>query len=215
MVLLFIGPSGSGKDTQADLMVKGLGYMRVSSGALLRDISDGNYPVQVMLRDAMNEGFLPDNLVFGLLQVFFAKVKNPNLILSGVVRRTSQVELLDNALLNVNKKLSKVVYFDLNDEEAVRRMSGRIYCPNCSLNYHLEFNPPKRPSICDNCGHHLLQREDDNPDAIRKRLKAFHEDNADILNEYKKRGILVTVDASKTIDEIYQDLLQKLELKED
>ncbi len=213
MVLLFIGPSGSGKDTQADLLVKGLGFMRVSSGALLRDISDGNYPVQVMLKDAMNEGFLPDNLVFGLLQVFFSKVKNPNLILSGVVRRTSQIELLDNSLLNVNKELDKVLYFDLSDEEAVKRMSGRIYCPNCGMNYNLEYNPPKRDSICDNCGHHLLQRDDDNPEAIRKRLKAFHEDNSEILSAYKKRNMLITIDASKTIDEIYQDVITKLGLK--
>lgn len=215
MILLFIGPSGSGKDTQADYLVKNFGYTRISSGDFMRQISDGESDIQKMIRQSMNEGFLADNFVFGLLQIYLQymeRQKIDNIVLSGVVRRDTQIELLDYTLFKVNKKLDKVVYFNLSDEEAVRRMSNRVKCENCSTNYNLIYDPPKVSGICDKCGGKLSRREDDNPESIKARLVDFHKDNDEIIGEYEKRGILVRIDAGKNIEEISKEVKEGLGL---
>ncbi len=212
MILLFIGPSGSGKDTQAEFLVSKFGFERVSSGDLMRDISEGEKEIQKLIRKSMNEGFLADNFVFGLMQIYLYNTSKENLILSGVVRRDSQVELLDFTLFKVHKKLDKVVYFELSDEEAIKRMSGRLFCPKCSMNYHLVFNSPKKVDTCDNCGGKLSRREDDHPEAIKLRLADFHKDNDKIIDTYEKRGILIRIDASKLIEEIHKEVVEKLSL---
>ena len=212
MILLFIGPSGSGKDTQAEMLSEKFNFERVSSGDLLRDISDGDHKVQKMIRDGMNEGFLGDDLVYSLIGFYLDRLNSNKVILSGVVRRNTQISLLDKTLENINKKIDRVLYFELNDEEAVKRMGGRLFCPKCSSNYHEVFNPPKASGFCDNCGAALEKRKDDNPEAIRKRLEAFHLANDQIIENYEKRGILIKIDASKTIEEIHKDVVEKLGL---
>jgi adenylate kinase len=210
MVLLFLGPSGSGKDTQANLLVDEFDYERISSGDLVRQISEGENEIQKIIRKSMNKGFLADNFIFGLLQIYIYNTINENIILSGVVRRVSQIELLDFTLFKDKKRLDKVVYFDLNDDEAIRRMSGRLRCMDCLTNFHTLYNPPKVENICDICGGKLTRREDDAPEAIQKRLDDFHKDNEEILTEYEKRGILIKLDASKGIIDIYEELKKRL-----
>ncbi|MEO6728723.1 MAG: nucleoside monophosphate kinase [Candidatus Dojkabacteria bacterium] len=212
MILLFIGPSGSGKDTQAEELVDKFNFHRVSTGDLMRDISDGEKEIQQLIRKSMDEGFLADNFVFGLLQIYLYNTKSDNLVLSGAVRRDTQIDLLDFALMKANKKLDKVVYFELSDDEAVKRMSSRYRCPKCLTNYNLVTNPPKIEGKCDNDGETLTRREDDNPESIKKRLEDFHKDNTEIMNEYEKRGVLLKIDASKGIEEITTNLIQQLGL---
>src|SRR6188472_577777 len=105
MILLFIGPSGSGKDTQAEILTEKFKFERISTGDLMREISEGENKMQQLLKKSMNEGFMADNFVFGLLQIYLADDHSDNLILSGVVRRDSQIELLDFTLFKVNKRL--------------------------------------------------------------------------------------------------------------
>lgn len=213
MVLLFIGPSGSGKDTQADMLEERYGFEVVSTGELLRQITDGESKMQEVIKEGMNKGFLPDNLVYGLLEMYLSGSKTKHYILTGVVRRESQVEKLDNALLNVGKKLNRVVYFNLSDEEAVKRLGGRRVCEKCGTNYHIDYKPPRVEGKCDLCGADLFTRDDDNPEAIKKRLHAFHLENTEILDNYRDRNLLTTVDASQTIKEIHKDLVSMLALK--
>ncbi|MEP7103924.1 MAG: nucleoside monophosphate kinase [Candidatus Dojkabacteria bacterium] len=214
MILLFIGPSGSGKDTQAEKLVEQFKFERVSTGDLMRGISDGEKEIQQLIRKSMDEGFLADNFVFGLLQIYLHNTQFENLVLSGAVRRDTQIDLLDFSLFKANKKLDKVVYFELSDEEAIKRMSNRYECSVCGSNYNLIFNPPKIEGKCDkNDGGILERREDDNPESIKKRLEDFHKDNEEILEIYGKRGILVRIDASKSIDEVYQQLVDQLKIK--
>lgn len=212
MILLFIGPSGSGKDTQAEQLVSDFNFHRVSTGDLMRDISDGDKEIQQLIRKSMDEGFLADNFVFGLLQIYLFNTSSENLVLSGAVRRDTQIDLLDFALMKANKKLDKVVYFELSDEEAINRMSNRYRCPECLTNYNLKSDPPREEGKCDKDGAALTRREDDNPESIKKRLEDFHKDNNEIISEYEKRGILVKVDASKDIEEVKKELLEKLAL---
>lgn len=214
MILLFIGPSGSGKDTQAAKLVENFNFERVSSGDLMRDVSDGDKEIQKLIRKSMDEGFLADNFVFGLLQIYLHNSNSENLVLTGAVRRDTQIDLLDFALFKSDKKLDKVIYFDISDEEAIKRMSNRYECSVCGTNYNKVYSPPKIEGVCDkNDGGQLEKREDDNPESIRKRLEEFHKDNQEILEEYEKKGILIKIDSSKGIEEVYSDLKNKLELK--
>lgn len=213
MILLFFGPSGSGKDTQAEILNQKRGFIRVSTGDLIREISYGENEVQKILRESMNEGFLADNFVFGLLQIYLSKIYKNDIILSGAVRRLSQVELLDFTLFKINKKLDKVVYFNLSDEEAIKRMTSRLRCPVDQTNYNTIYNPPKVEGRCDLCGSVLTRREDDNEASIRKRLEDFHSDNDEIIEMYRKRDILLEIDASQSIEDVAIELSKKLRIE--
>lgn len=181
MNLLFIGPSGSGKDTQAEVLNKKFSFERISTGDLLREISDGQHNIQKIIKRSMNEGFLADNFVFGLLQTYLSHTTFQNIILSGSVRRLSQVELLDFTLFKLDRKLDKVIHFDISDKEAMLRMS-------------------------------LRGRADDNKLSIQNRLNDYHKDNDEIIEEYKKRGILININAEKSIEEVTKELITKLSL---
>lgn len=210
MIILFIGASGSGKDTQANLLKDKMGFKRVSTGDLIRSLIEGENEVKNIVRAEMNKGFLEDDFVFGILKMYLKNQENENIILSGVVRRYSQISLLDKALNGINKSLGKVLYFELSDIEAEKRMAGRVYCPNCNANFHTMFNPPKKENICDVCGSELKRRPDDFPEAIKERLKAFHKDNDAIIEEYEKRGILIRIDAAPSIELIHKEVLNKV-----
>jgi adenylate kinase len=213
MILLFIGPSGSGKDTQAELLREdNSSFHRISTGELLREISSGEYRIQKIIRDSMNKGFLADNFVFGLLETYLKATNYNDIIFSAVVRTFAQIELLDFVLFKIGKKLDKVVYFELDDNEAVKRMTSRLVCPNDGLNFNILSKPPQIEGVCDECGAHLIQREDDNEESIRHRIKDFHKDNDEIIEEYESRGMLIRVDSSKSIQQVNLDLKYKLKI---
>jgi len=210
MNLVFLGPSGSGKDTQAEILVDAFNYQRVSTGDILRDISFGERDIHRYIKESMNQGFLDDELVFGLLKVYLQNKGIENVILSGVVRKQSQILLLDTILGKINQKVDMAVYFELSDEEALDRMMGRLYCKLCKANFHRKFNPPEIEGVCDNCGEDLSKRDDDNEESIKRRLADFHKDNEAIVAIYQERGVLFKLDASKSIGDIQKELLEML-----
>ena len=206
MVLLFIGPSGSGKDTQAQLLNDSHGYEIISSGQLLRDISEGDSLIQMSIRNAMNNAKWDElnQLLYDLLQVCFEHSTLKDFILTGFVRTVDQVQRLDKALSQINTKIDKVIYFDLNDENALKRMEGRMVDKRNGKIYHAVFNPPPADAIP-----YLQKRPDDaDTESYLKRLRQFHRDNEIILGEYEKRGILIRVDGSKSIEEVHAELIK-------
>jgi adenylate kinase len=208
MVLLFIGPSGSGKDTQADLLKERKSFEVVSTGKLLRDISNGQSDIQNRIVEDMNDGFSQDGLIFGLLEVYLKRSKLDNFVLTGAVRRASQVELLDTALLNVGYSLDKVVYFELADQEAAERLVGRMIDPATGKIYHPQFNPPSQEIL----GRLVKRTDDAEVESLLKRLRAFYTENEAIIREYEQRGILLKINASQSIEDIHTELLNKLNL---
>ncbi len=209
MVLLFIGPSGSGKDTQAHLLKEKHGFEVISTGELLRDVSRGNTEIQKRIVEDMNEGFSPDELVFGLLQVYLRQSNFTNFILTGAVRRISQISMLDEALQSIGKQLDKIIYFELSYEEAIERIKGRVVDERTGRIYHNEFNPPPQEML-----EHVVRRTDDDVnESYVKRLEDFRRDNENILSEYHSRGNVIDIDASDSIDEIHNEIVSKLGLK--
>ncbi len=214
MSLLFIGPSGSGKDTQADVLARDFGYQIVSTGDLLRAEMANKTPLGIEAEKYVNQGrWVPDEIVYEILGNKVKNINTDKVIFTGVVRTPEQVELLDSTLSSSGKVLEKVVYFELSPDEAIKRLSNRWICPKDNQNYHTIFKPSKVEGVCDKCGTKLIQREDDKPEAILKRLEEFKKNNENILEKYKKQNKLLKLDASFSIQEVSNNLLKELNLK--
>lgn len=213
LIVLFLGPSGCGKDTQSELLVKDYNFQNISTGNLLReeireDTKDGK-----VLKDMVDNGLWPPNDL--MYRVFIKRMSEMDLkkrlILQGFIREKNQPLLFEKLLSELNLKLDLAVHFDLSLDEAVVRLSYRRICPKCNEIYHLKYKPPKRDGICDKDGEELFQRNDDYPEAIEKRLAQYNKDIEFLINLYDRRGILKHVDGSKSIPDVYKQLLVILE----
>ncbi|MCA9382104.1 nucleoside monophosphate kinase [Candidatus Dojkabacteria bacterium] len=215
LIFAFIGPSGCGKDTQAELLSKNYQIPNISSGSVLRDLYNKKDKLGVKAAKHWLKGkWVPDDLMMQILEVRMKqKDCKDGFILNGFPRTLKQAEVYGEKL-NTKYPFTKVIYFDLTDEEAVKRLSNRRICKDCGEIYHLIFNPPKESKYkCDKCGGKLRQRTDDKEDLIINRLKSFHKSIEKILGYYEERGLLLKIDASPSIDSIHKELLKRL--KED
>lgn len=203
MVLLFLGTSGSGKDTQAEILVRDYGFIVVSTGTVSREVIATGSELGKRAKEIIDSGkWLPDEMMYDLLAEYLQDKDISKVIFTGAVRRVSQVPLLDDLLQKRSSKLDKVIYFQLSDEEAIRRLSARWYCPKDSSTYDYHHKPPRVHGKCDLCGTELAQRSDDTPEGIIARLNEARVTTGPILDEYEKRGILVRIDASPGIEEV-------------
>lgn len=208
----FLGPSGSGKDTQAELLAKLCGYEVIGTGDMFRSEYEKKTKEGMEAYKYWSKGkWVPDELVYDLFGSWIKKYDaSKPWILVQVVRTEPQVKLLDDLLLEYTKNISLVVYFKLSDEVAVERMSLRRYCPKCGRDYHLIYKKPINDEICDDDGSKLMIRADDYPEAIKQRLSEFREKTSPILDIYRERGMLVEVDADPSIKIIHKDLVKLL-----
>jgi len=202
MKIIFIGPQGSGKGTQAKIISEELKIPHISTGDLFRDMEG---ELKKELDSYMLAGQLvPDELVIRILK---QRILQPDckegFILDGYPRNLAQAKLLDKIT-----KIDKVVEISLDDNTAIERISSRLSCKKCGAVYNTITNPPKRQNICDRCGGELYRRSDDNPNAIKKRLETYHKETEPILKKYKK--ILVKIDGDQEIDKISEEILEKL-----
>ncbi len=203
--LVFLGPPGAGKGTQAKRLANDLGLVHISTGDILREAVKNQTPLGKKAKEYMDRGELvPDDLIIALIE----EVMPPEggVIFDGFPRTIAQAEALDRMLSRKGLKLDAVVLFDVPDEVVVERLSGRRVCPSCGAVYHIKFNPPKEDEICDRCGTKLIQREDDREEVVRNRLEVYRKQTAPLIEYYEGKGILIRLDASKDIEEVYQQL---------
>jgi adenylate kinase len=207
-----LGPSGSGKDTQIDKLAEKFDYQKIGTGDMFRALYEEKDPDGVEAYKYWSEGkWVPDELVYKMFAKWIEKYDSDKpWIFSQVVRTVPQVELFDKLLEKFDRSLDLVIYFSLSREAAIERMSLRRYCPECGEEYHLKYLPPKNDEKCDNDGTKLETREDDNPEAIVQRLEEFKNKTRPVLDVYGDRGILIEIDASPSIDEIHEVVLEKL-----
>ena len=225
MKLVFLGPPGVGKGTIASMFRKKYGIETISSGDLLREnIKDGS-ELGREAKTYMDKGLLvPDELVIAMMK---AKLGNmDNYILDGFPRTIAQAEELDKIENQEKLRFSgtqksddfhvvdKVVNFIADDKTIIKRLSGRRICPKCNTIYHITNIPTKVEGICDKDGTKLIQRDDDKPEAIKKRLVVYDKQTKPLIEYYNKKGILVDVDTEKDLDKIFEDTKEAVGIEE-
>jgi len=211
MRLIFIGPPGSGKGTQAKRLAARYGVPHISTGDMLREaIADdtalGRQAAPIMASGAL----VPDDLMIGIINDRLAKPDaGRGFILDGFPRTTVQAEKLDTIVGNGSDPL-RVLQLLVPDDVLVKRTVLRRSCPECGAIYHLESAPPKSDMVCDRDGAALIHRPDDNEESVRKRLEAFHRQTLPVATFYKAKGILRTVDGVGTLDEVFERIEKSL-----
>lgn len=198
MKLVLLGAPSAGKGTQAEIISRKLCVPAISTGSMLRDAVKNETPVGLKAKSYMESGKLvPDDVVLGIV---IERLERPDCkngcILDGVPRTIAQAKALEDAGIDIDVALELAI----SDEEAIRRLTGRRVCGQCSTTYNVVTNPPKKGDICDSCQGELVIREDDEPETVKKRLKVYHEETEPLIEFYKSRGKLVSVDNLPTIE---------------
>ena len=213
MRLIFHGPPGVGKGTQAGRIGLEENISHISSGDLLRAAVDAKTEIGLKAREYIENGLLvPDELIVNIVanKINSAECEK-GFILDGFPRNLSQARVLDSTLEKVGKKLDRVFSFTASEEVIVTRISGRRLCKPCGAHYHQVFSPSLKEDLCDKCSSKLFQREDDYPETIKVRLKVYREQTETLIDYYNKKGILVEVDCNGDKKEIQENILAGLQ----
>ena len=212
MKIIFIGPPGSGKGTQAKRLASRLAIPHISTGDMLREAVAAGTPVGQKAASIMASGALvPDDVMIEIIDDRLAKPDaEKGFILDGFPRTLVQAEKLDGLVGNGKPSL-RVLQLLVPDEAIVRRISLRRTCAQCGAIYHLENNPPASGSVCDRCGAEVIARPDDNEVAVRKRLEAFHQQTLPVATYYKAKSILREVDGVGPVDEVFERIEKSLD----
>jgi adenylate kinase len=209
--LIFIGPPGSGKGTQAKRLASRFGIPHISTGDMLREaIADGTELGQQAAPIMASGALVSDDLMVGIIRDRLAKPDAAHgFILDGFPRTLVQAEKLDSIVGNGSDPL-RVLQLLVPDDAIVRRITLRRSCAQCGAIYHLENQPPANDSVCDRCGAEVIARPDDNETAVRKRLEAFHAQTLPVATYYKSKSILREVDGIGPIDEVFERIEKSL-----
>lgn len=213
MDVILLGPPGSGKGTQAQKMGEQYHIPQISTGDILRGAVKERAPLGVEAQGYMDQGRLvPDGVVVGIVRErLLASDCNGGFILDGFPRTLPQAEALDATLGEMKREIHHVISIEVDNKELLRRLTGRRTCRNCGAMYHVIFKPPAKEGICDVCGGELYQRDDDQEDTIRARLKVYEEQTAPLIAYYKNKGLLRTIDGVGEIEEIFQAIVKAVE----
>jgi adenylate kinase len=204
MRLIFLGPPGAGKGTQARTLAAEQGIPRIATGEMLREAAARGTRLGVEAKSYMNGGALvPDDVVVGLVaERFDAQEARRGFILDGFPRTVAQAEALERLLKDREVAVERVIYFEVSENELLRRLTGRRMCRQCEHPYHIESSPPKRAGRCDRCGGELYQREDDSEAAVRRRLEVYAAQTAPLMDYYRSRGLLAAIPGEGSPDEV-------------
>ena len=209
--IIFIGPPGSGKGTQAKRLASRFEIPHISTGDMLREaVGDGTELGLQAAPIMASGGLVPDDLMVGIVRDRLAKQDaERGFILDGFPRTLVQAEKLDNIVGNGAEGV-RVLQLLVPDEAIVRRIALRRSCLQCGAIYHLENNPPANDSVCDRCGAEVVARADDNETAVRKRLEAFHRQTLPVATFYKAKSVLREVDGIGPVDEVFERIERSL-----
>ena len=210
MDVILLGPPGSGKGTQAQKIGERYHIPQISTGDILRSAVKEQTPLGVEAQGYMDQGRLvPDEVVVGIVRErLTASDCNGGFMLDGFPRTLPQAEALDATLGEMKREIHHVISIEVDNEELLRRLTGRRTCRNCGAMYHIMFNPPQKDGICDQCGGELFQRDDDQEATIRARLQVYEEQTAPLIAYYNKKGLLRPIEGVGAIEEIFQKIVE-------
>lgn len=205
MKIIMLGAPGAGKGTQAKQIAAKYGIPHISTGDIFRANIKNGTELGKKAKEYMDQGLLvPDELTCDLVMDRIAEDDAKNgFVLDGFPRTIPQAEALTAALEKIGQKMDYAIDVDVPDENIVNRMSGRRACLKCGATYHIVAIPPKKEGICDACGSELVQRDDDKPETVQKRLDVYHEQTQPLIDYYSKQGILKSVDGTVPMEEVF------------
>jgi len=210
--IVLVGPPGAGKGTQAQFIASHLSIPKISTGDIFRANVSGNTPLGQKAKEFMDRGDLvPDEVTIAMVRDRLAEEDaQEGFLLDGFPRNVPQAETLKKILSEMDRKLDLVLELVVDDDEVVRRLSGRRTCRKCGRIWHVAFDPPTKDGVCDNCGGELFQRDDDREETIRHRLEVYQEQTAPLASFYADEGILVGLDATGPVEEVTERALAAL-----
>lgn len=202
--IVLLGPPGAGKGTQAQVIAKEYGLVHISSGDLFRENLKNETDLGKLAQGYMSRGELvPDEVTIAMVK---ERISRPDCskgaLLDGFPRTPVQADALAKMLEGFNGQVSSVPYIAVPADVLIDRLSGRWSCPVCGTVYHDKFNPPQMAGHCDKDGAELIQREDDQPATVERRIRVYMEQTAPLIAYYKSRGVLAEVDGTRSIDEV-------------
>ena len=204
MRLVLVGPPGAGKGTQAQYIAEHLGVPQISTGDIFRaNVSQGT-PLGLEAKRYMDKGDLvPDDVTVNMVRDRLTEEDaREGFLLDGFPRTVPQAQMLDDILAESGVKLDIVLELVVDDDEVIRRLSGRRTCRTCNHIWHVDFDPPTVPGVCDIDGGDLYQRDDDQAETIANRLQVYGDSTAPLVGYYAGRGLLVGIDATGPVDDI-------------
>jgi adenylate kinase len=218
--LVLLGPPGAGKGTQAERLVSDFDLPYYATGDILRAAVKDETELGKEAKDFMDRGELvPDDLICKVIMERIDQSEaEDGFLLDGFPRNIEQADILGNALEKRGRKLTAVLLIDASDDEVIKRISGRRVCVKNGHVYHVDFDPPKHEDVCDQDGSRLIQRDDDKPETIKKRLEVYHAQTKPLIDYYEQRGNLRRFDGSRTPSEVHDHIratLATLRLEEE
>ncbi|MDQ7011074.1 MAG: adenylate kinase [Mariprofundaceae bacterium] len=213
--IVFLGPPGAGKGTQAKILAKRINLPHISTGDIFRENIGQQTALGRLAQEYTEKGELvPDDVTIGMIR---ERLQRPDCargaILDGFPRTLAQAEALDSLLAEFNSQVSLVPFIQVDDDVLVSRLTGRWICRAAGHIFHEKFNPPARPGVCDFDGSALYQRKDDLPETVRFRIQVYRENTAPVVAYYRQKDLLLEVNGEQPIEKVAETLLAALEGK--
>lgn len=211
--LILMGLPGAGKGTQAEKINEKYNIPHISTGDMFRLAIKEGTDLGNKAKAFMDQGELvPDEVTIGIVKERLSKSDCENgFLLDGFPRTIAQAEALQTLLIDLNQTIDHVIHVDVPEENLVERLTGRRVCPTCGTTYHMLYNPPANEGVCDKDSTPLIQREDDKPETVKKRLAVNVKQTKPLLDFYQDKGYLTAVNGDQEIDEVFGDIQSKLE----
>ncbi len=203
-----MGLPGAGKGTQAEKIEEKYNIPHISTGDMFRLAIKEGTDLGKKAKEYMDQGNLvPDEVTIGIVKERLGKDDcAEGFLLDGFPRTIAQAEALQELTADLNRTIDHVIHVDVPEEKLVERLTGRRICPTCGTTYHVIYNPPKEEGICDKDGSQLIQRDDDQPETVKKRLAVNVEQTQPLLDFYQDKGYLVKVDGDRDINDVFSDI---------
>jgi adenylate kinase len=212
MNLIIFGPQGSGKGTQAELLAEKYGLVHVETGLIFREIGRENSELGRKIKELNdNKEMIPDHITLDVLKSYLEKIPTEKgVILDSAPRTQGQIELVEKLMQQLGRKIDKAIYITLPYEESINRITKRYACTVCYRHFVLGRDIANTEDPCPTCNGPIMQRPDDTPDGIAKRLKVFYEVTIPVVEHYRAKGVLIEVDGNRAVQDVFIDIIEKI-----